>query len=219
MLGKPVSELLDLASGDAVVISILRAKHKRITPLPDAILRDGDILLIEGDHAALDRLVARAKLSVTGGREPSDEREAPVAIEGVIGAGSSLIGWSAEGFVLFDRFRVNLLAVSRQDVRLTERLSAVRLQLGDVVVLQGGPASLPAVLRDLGVLPLAERPVLLGSLRSGVVPVLILVAAMGSTATGASPVSVAFFAAAVAMLLFRVIPLREAYAAMDARSS
>jgi di/tricarboxylate transporter len=148
------------------------------------------------------------------GREPST-LEAPSAIEGVIGAGSSLIGWSAESLGLFDRFRLNLLAVSRRGTRLRERPSAVQLQLGDVVVLQGSPVSLPGVLRDLGVLPLVERSVLLGSLRSGVVPLLILAAAMGSTATGALPVSVAFFAAAVAMLLFRVVPLRNAYAAMD----
>jgi di/tricarboxylate transporter len=214
VLGKPLSELLDLASGEAVVTSIIR-KDRRIAPLPDVILRQGDVLLIEGDHAALDRMVARAKLSVTGGRRPSEELEAPVAIEGVIGADSSLIGWSAEALALFDRFRLNLLAVSRRGARLGQRPSAVRLQLGDVVVLQGGPASLPGVLRDLGVLPLAERPVLLGSLRSGLVPVLILIVAMFSTATGALPVPVAFFAAAVAMVLFRVIPLREAYAAMD----
>ena len=74
---------------------------------------------------------------------------------------------------------------------------------------------MPGALRDLGILPLAERTVLLGSLRSGLIPVLILVIAMGSTATGALPVSIAFFAAAVAMVLFRVIPLRDTYAAMD----
>jgi di/tricarboxylate transporter len=214
VLGKPLSELLALASDEAVVTSIIRGKKRRITPLPDAILREGDLLLIEGDHAALDRLVARAKLSVTGGREPGT-LEAPLAIEAVIGAGSSLIGWSAESLALFDRFRLNLLAVSRRGTRLRERPSAVQLQLGDVVVLQGSPASLPGVLRDLGVLPLAERPVLLGSLRNGVVPLLILATAMGSTATGALPVSIAFFSAAVAMLLFRVVPLRNAYAAMD----
>jgi di/tricarboxylate transporter len=215
VLGKPLSELLALASGEAVVTSIIRGKNRRITPLPDAVLREGDVLLIEGDHGALDRLVAQARLSVTGGRKPSEKAEAPMAIEGVIGADSSLIGWSAEGLGLFDRFGVNLLAVSRRGTRLRERLSSVALRLGDVVVLQGSPASLPSVLRDLGVLPLAERPILLGSLRSGIVPMLILVAAMGSTATGALPVSVAFFAAAVTMLLFRVVPLREAYAAMD----
>ncbi|HVL21404.1 MAG TPA: SLC13 family permease [Amaricoccus sp.] len=214
VLGRPVSELIEMAGGEAVVTSILRAKQRRITPLPDAILRVGDVLLIEGSHAALDRMVARARLSVTGGRK-SGEAEAPVAIEGVVAAGSSLIGWSAEGLALFDRFRINQLAVSRRGERIGERPSAVRLRLGDVVVLQGAPGRLPAILRDLGVLPLAERPVLLGSLRNGLVPVAILLVAMGATATGALPVSFAFFAAAVAMVVFRVIPTREVYAAID----
>jgi len=214
VLGRPVSELLAMAEGEAVVTSILRAKQHRIAPLPDAILRAGDVLLIEGSHAALDRMVARARLSVTGGRK-SGEAEAPVAVEGVVAGGSSLIGWSAEGLALFDRFRINLLAVSRRGERIGERPSAIRLRLGDVVVLQGAPGRLPSILRDLGVLPLAERPVLLGSLRNGLVPVVILLVAMGATATGALPVSIAFFAAAVAMVVFRVIPGREVYAAID----
>ena len=167
---RPLSKLIEFAGGDAVVTRILRGE-RRLAPLPDAVLREGDIVLIEGDHAALDRIVARAGLSVTGGREAPEERQAPIAIEGVVAANSSLIGWSAEGLALFDRFRINLLAVSRRGTRLGEKPSAVRLRLGDVLVLQGSPATLPDVLRDLGVMPLAERPVLLGSFRSGAVPV------------------------------------------------
>ncbi len=212
---RPVSELLEFAGGEAVVTSILRAKKRRIAPLPDVTLREGDILLIEGEHAALDRMVSRAKLSVTGGRESDAEAGAPVTVEAVIAADSSLIGWSAESLALFDRFRLNLLAVSRRGVHLRERPSEVRLRLGDVIVIQAGSAGLPANLRDLGILPLVERPVLLGSTRSAAIPALILAVAMGSTATGLLPVAVAFFTAAVAMLLFRVVPLRDAYSAMD----
>lgn len=213
--GKPVSDLLALAGGEAVVTSILRAR-RRIAPLPDVVLRPGDVLLIEGEHAALDRIASRGGVSVTGGRESEDgSGAAPVTVEGVVAADSSLIGWSAESLGLFDRFRLNLIAVSRRGERLRERPSAVRLRLGDVLVLQGGGGSLPSTLRDLGVMPLAERPVLLGSTRSVVVPVLILLAAMGATASGTVPVQIAFFAAAVAMLVLRVVPLREAYGAMD----
>jgi di/tricarboxylate transporter len=211
---RPLSELLELAGGDAVVTRILRGE-RRMAPLPDAVLRQGDVVLIEGDHAALDRIVARAGLSVTGGRETSEERQAPIAIEGVVAADSSLIGWSAARLGLFDRFRINLLAVSRRGTRLGEKPSEVRLQLGDVLVLQGSPATLPDVLHDLGVMPLAERPVLLGSFRNGAVPVLILVVAIGATATGTLPVAIAFFAAAVAILVFRGIPHSDPDAAMD----
>jgi di/tricarboxylate transporter len=56
---------------------------------------------------------------------------------------------------------------------------------------------------------------MLGSVRKGLVPVLILVAAIGSTATGFVPVAVAFFAAAALMVLFKVIPIREVYSALD----
>ncbi|OWK21063.1 hypothetical protein AJ88_21585 [Mesorhizobium amorphae CCBAU 01583] len=46
-------------------------------------------------------------------------------------------------------------------------------------------------------------------------PLLILLAAMGTTAFGVVTVPVAFFAAAVMMVLFKVIPIREIYASID----
>ena len=215
IVGKSVADLVKLGSGEAVVSSIIRARGLRITPFPDAVLREGDIVLIEGDPAALDRIVAQGKLSVTGDREDAGGEGGSTAIEAVIGANSSLIGWSAQRLALFDRFNVNLLAVSRKGERLKERLGAITLRLGDVIVLQGNPQALPEILREFGILPLAERSILLGSVRRGIVPILILAAAMGATAAGALPIPVAFFGAAVLMVLFRVIPVREIYAAVD----
>src|SRR3546814_6677085 len=66
----------------------------------------------------------------------------------------------------------------------------------DVVVLQGVLEFLPEHLRELGCLPLAERPLGLGSVRQRVLPVAILALAMGLTAFGLIPVAVAFFGAA-----------------------
>ena len=157
--------------------------------MPDAVLREGDILLIEGDHAALDRIgrPGEAQRHRTGANWRGRQEARGCAIEAVIGEHSSLIGWSAQRLALFDRFDINLLAVSRKGQRLTERLGTITLRLGDVIVLQGNPDALPELLRDLGLLPLAERPILLGSVRRGLVPVLILLAAMGATALGRRP--------------------------------
>lgn len=215
VLGKTVADLLKLGGGDALVSSILRSGNVKITPLPDATLREGDVVLIEGDPDALDRMVAQAKLSVSGERRGADEAKEMTAIEAVIGENSPLTGWSAERLALFDRFQVNLIAVSRKGERLTGRLGTLTLKLGDVVVLQGHPDIMADALRTLGALPLAARPILLGSVRRAIVPVLILAGAMGATAFGVLPVATAFFAAAVAMALFRVIPVRELYAAVD----
>jgi di/tricarboxylate transporter len=216
VVDKTVADLLKIAGGDTVITSILRSSNLRIAPLPDAVLRVGDIVLIEGDHEALDRLVAQAKLSLSGNRKVARGGSAEtIAIEAVVGENSSLIGWSAENLLLYDRFNVNLLAVSRKNERLDRKVGTVTLRLGDIVVLQGSEAWLPQFLRDFGLLPLAERSLLLGSVRRGIVPVLILFAAMGATALGVLPIPVAFFAAAVAMVLFRVIPIREIYTSVD----
>ena len=216
VVDKPVADLLKIAGGDTVITSIIRANNLRIAPLPDAVLRAGDILLIEGDHEALDRLVAQAKLSLSGNRKVAKGGGVEtIAIEAVVGETSSLIGWSAENLLLYDRFNVNLLAVSRKNERFDRKVGTIVLRLGDVVVLQGSEIALPQFLRDFGLLPLAERPLLLGSVRRGLVPVLILLAAMGATAFGFLPVPVAFFGAAVAMVLLRVVPIREIYSAVD----
>ena len=219
IVGKTVADLIKLSGGEAIVTSILRSRALRITPFPDAVLREGDTVLIEGDPAALDRMVAQAGMSVTGNRGKAGDKAGgqseSIAIEGVIGENSSLIGWSAERLALYDRFSINLIAMSRKGERMTERLGAAKLRLGDTVLLQGNRKALPGLLREFGVLPLAERPILLGDRRDWFVPIAILVLAMGATAFGVVPVSVAFFAAAVMMVLFKVIPVREIYSAMD----
>jgi di/tricarboxylate transporter len=213
---QPVSELLKLAHGNAKVVSILRARTIPIAPLPDALLKEDDILLLEGDPEGLDRVVAQGKLSIARDRnETGNEKEERGVVEAVIGGNSSLIGWSAQELALYDRFDINLVAVSRKGERITQRLGQVVLRLGDVILLHGDLTKMPALLRDLNVLPLAERTLLLGNVRRGIIPIAILAAAMLATATGTVPVAAAFFAAAVAMVLTGALPARQAYSALD----
>ena len=83
------------------------------------------------------------------------------------------------------------------------------------MILQGPLERLPRQLGELGCLPLAERPLRLGSVRQGLVPLGILLAAMIVTATGLVPVAIAFFGAAVLVMLSGALPPREAYDHVD----
>jgi di/tricarboxylate transporter len=116
---------------------------------------------------------------------------------------------------LFERYSVNLLAVSREGERVAERMKTLKLRPGDVVVLQGPGGRMPDILGDLRLLPLAERDIRLGAKRRSVLPLVILLAAMGLVAFEVLPVAIAFFGAAVAMVLTSSLPLRDAYDSLD----
>lgn len=210
--GKALRELLSPAPGEVIATAILRG-HSRISPFPDIVLQTQDTILLEGPSEALDRVVSQSALTLSGKKIGSSNEI--TAIEAVVGPTSPLKGLSARDVSLFNTYGINLLAVSRKGKRIKERLAEVMLTTGDVVVLQGNRKALPAVLKELGCLPLAEREILLGTTRNMLTPVLILIAAMGSTALGLAPVAVAFFAAAIAMVIFRVIPLNDLYQSVE----
>jgi di/tricarboxylate transporter len=218
MVGKTVSDLQDLAGGEGKVVAILEPDDSRVVPLPDAKLNVGDTVILEGDPHALERIVATGKLTLESGhRKPAagDPQQEVSSIEAVIGARSPLIGMSAQGSALFERFGVNLLAVSRTGERLTERLGTITLQLGDVIVLQGSLRDLPDRLRALECLPLAERTLHLGRARQALLPIVILIAAMATTALGILPVPIVFFGAAVLMVLAGGLSLRQLYQTIE----
>ncbi len=213
MVQKTVSDLQKLGSGRAMVMSIIGGDNKRRVPFPDAKLREGDRLIIEGEPQALDAVVERGGLTLS---ERGHGRHADVvAIEAIIGPNSDLIATTASDFALFERTGLNLLAVSRRDRRFNERLGHIRLEAGDIVLLQGNRDAIGEQLRALDCLPLAERNLQLGAVRNRLLPLGILAVAMLVTAIGALPVPVAFFAAAVIMVATRTLPLRDIYGQLD----
>ena len=213
-----IAKLDRLAGGDVTVLALLRDGERRPQPHPNTKLRPGDVLLLEGDHQALDALIARLKLKLTRSDRPitmETPTEEVRVVEAVLGPESLLIGRSARQVDLHGEYGVNLLAVSRAGYRITTALNTVRLRSGDVVVLQGAERSLPGVLKTLGVLPLAEREVRLGSIRWALAPAVILAGAMILVALKVAPVAIAFFGAAALMVAIGAIRMREAYSALD----
>jgi di/tricarboxylate transporter len=82
------------------------------------------------------------------------------------------------------------------------------------VVLRGNLAAMPETLGELHCLPLAERDLRIGR-KASLVPILVLGAAMGLVAFNVVPVAIAFFGAAIVLLLVRSLTLSEAYDAID----
>lgn len=214
VVGQTVADLHKLANGEVKVAAIIRNETKSSSPLPDAMLRENDLLMLEGEPDALESTVARAGLKLSREHRLPEIEEATDeigVIEAIVGPNSSLAGHSAERIGLYERFQVNLIAVSRSGERFKERLRTITLQPGDVIVLQGNLKKLPDTLQQLGCLPLAEREIRLGNPRRSLLPIAILGATMVLVAFNVLPVAIAFFGAGVFLVLFGALTLREAY--------
>ncbi len=213
---KPLRELIRQGDGGVIASTILRGP-RRISPFPDVKLKSGDTIMLEGSPEGLDRLVSQAKLTLSG-KPLTDRGEKAVdlvGMEAVVSTDSPLNGMSARELALSYTRGVNLIAVSRRGQRVSQRLSELTLQAGDVILLQGSRKNLPLVLQEFSLLPLAQREILLGVQRRAILPVLVLAAAMISAGSGLVPVSVAFFAAAFMMIVVGAIPLSEVYKSID----
>jgi di/tricarboxylate transporter len=218
LAGKTVEDLETLGNGDVTVAAIIREKFRRYVPSGNWTLYEDDILVLESDPHALQKLIERTGLELVGDKETAAEPEAGhdlLSVEAVVTSASPMVGRSLADLRLRQRYRVNVLALSRRSGRTRTRLRRVRFQPGDVIVLQGAEDALPETFAELGLLPLAERNVQLGVHRRAFVPVTVLALAMAAVALHLVPVTVGFFAAAVLLVLFRSISLRDVYTTIE----
>ena len=210
VIGRTVAELEAMAEGDVQVATVIRERFRRFPPRPNTVLREDDLLLLRGEPSDLDRLVGRANLHLAG----AAAGEAQV-IEGVITAESGLVGRTVAQTQLERRHELGVLAVSRSGKRIAQRLATVRLHAGDVIVLRSASPQMAERLGELRILPLAHRSISLGRDERSLWPIAILAVAMGLVAAHVLTVGVAFFLAAVAMLLMRTMTMHEAYETVE----
>ena len=215
--GRTVADLEEAGEGDVTVAAIIRENHRRYIPSGHWELYADDILVLECDTQALARIVQAAGLQLVAERELEGVESADELrlVEAVVSQRSLLIGQTVEDVCLRERYGVNLMALSRRGRPIRQRLRRIRFQFGDLVALQMRAADVPETLGTLGCLPLAERDLALGRPQKQRLAVLILGVTVALVATGVAPVAPAFFGAAVAMALFRVLSLKEAYDAIE----
>ena len=213
-VGRTVAELEAVAGGEAMVIGIIRERFRRYAPDVHWTLLADDVLVLQGDAPALQRLVRGAGLEPLG--TPEGERDADLLIvEGVVSRNSPLIGRSARQLDLRDRFDLSLIAISRRGEPVEQRLRRVMLGEGDLVLLQVPAARFPDALNEAGILPLAERRLQLGRRRPLWLPIVIVIATMAAAVSHLLPLPVAFLAGAVAMVVSGVLKLEDAYHAIE----
>jgi di/tricarboxylate transporter len=236
VVGKTVAELEKLGQDQVTVSALVRLDRHRYVVDAHWPIHAGDILQIQGEHEALERLADTAKLTLVAQKDDEEKekkdkkdkkekkstdadkpksRSDRAIMEAVVAEGSALIDRTLSRLRLRDRMGINLLAISRRGEQIQERLRGVKFRAGDVVVLEGDAETLPDALASMKLLPLAERKLMLGRERQALVPVGLLVVAMALAAFQIVPTTMAFFGAAVGVVAFGALSLKDAYEAIE----
>ena len=133
---------------DLTVLRIVRGEARYLVPRATTRLREGDVLLVEGERQNVLRVKEVAGISIRADVELSmpDLQTADIGlIEVILLPGSPLIGRMLKGLQFRDQYGVQVLAINHHGQTLTRKMSQIRLQMGDVLLLQGDRARIAAL--------------------------------------------------------------------------
>ena len=218
LVGEPVRKVEQLCDNEISVMAIYRGRRRMLAPAGVERLWRNDVLILEGDPAALEPLLDGSKLEQTGRKDFSDEdlkSDEIRLVEAVLMPNSPIEGRSMRGLRMHDRYGVNLLAVAREGMAPRASLGSIRFRTGDVLLLQGERNTLQQALSTMMCLPLADRGLRVPRQRPIHVPLAVFGAAIAATALGLVPVQIAFVTVVATLVLFGTLSLREVYESVE----
>jgi di/tricarboxylate transporter len=217
-IGQTVKDIDNIADSCDVRVAGLIQNEKRILRLSRTrIIEENDIIILKTGPKGLDEFAHKLGLEIKGGDyDKSLFSNADVALqEAVVSADSRIIGRKIGEIRLKSRSALNLLGVSRQGESINQALHKLVFHAGDILLLQGDNDSMTKSMDRLGLLPLAERGIAIGKRRHAWIAILLIAGAIGAAATGITGLTISLAIAALGMVLFNIIPLRDLYNTID----
>ena len=127
---------------DLVVLAIIREGQRHLEPPANTVLLAGDALLVEGSSEAILKIKNAAGIDIQADADFSDtdlqDDELRLA-EVVLLPRSPFIGRTPKSLKMRERYQVQVLAINRRTGVIHSKIANTRLQLGDVLLLQGNP--------------------------------------------------------------------------------
>ncbi|GAA5441246.1 SLC13 family permease [Deinococcus caeni] len=196
------------------VVAVRRGEQPtQYAPGPDFRVQEGDTLTVEGPTERI--LAGKSTLGVVSKSEqklPQDEAGAVRLVEAVVMPGSPLLGRTLREARFRERYGASVLALHRR-ARNVERLGRLRIQVGDVLMVQGGAERIDSLGEHLVVMgDLTERQ---RDLRRAPLALLLFGGAVLLGGLGVVPLAVAVVVAVALSLIFRLITPEEAYGSVE----
>jgi di/tricarboxylate transporter len=203
------------------VIRIIREKTLRLQAHARAVLRVGDVLLVQGSQEDILKVKDTGGMEIKADVKLSDpdllDSESALA-EAIVLPGSRLIGQTLKAYRFSERYDLQVLGINQRGVNVLKKMSLTAIKLGDVLLLQGRRERIAAldgehafhILGPLGcmeeVRPRRQRAVLAVS---------IFIAAIVLAAFNVTSLPVAVMLGALLVFATGCITPEEAYGAIE----
>ena len=218
LVSTSVGDLEQRCENDVTVLAIVRNNKRRLAPQSTEIILEQDVLIMEGESEALQPLFEDPDLVEVGSDvQQSDSLKSPDVrfIEVVVMPNSIIENESMRDVGMHERFGVNLLAVAREGRAPRALLKHVRFKVGDVLLLQGETGHLLELCSSLGCLAIKNRGIEMIAKRSTFLTPALFALGILIAALGIMPVQLAFMGVVGALVLLKLISLREVYNSIE----
>lgn len=224
LVGRSYHEVIGKTPG-LVPLMVIRGEETYPAPLianpRTQFIRAGDVLLLKGEPGAINLLIARDGVTLPAelgaALAGNGKGKSVTMVELVVNPNSPLIGRSLGGSDFSRKHGgASVIAVLRRDEHLRERVSEIRLRMGDTLLAVCDESRLDDLRNtdEFIMLEGVEQHVLRrdkAPLAVGILAAVVLLAAFE-----VQPMSFMALAGAVAMVLTGCLSLRAAYSAIDA---
>jgi di/tricarboxylate transporter len=208
---------------------VQRGEQAILPPFEDYTARPGDVLVVAATRKALARFLAEdpgllhpdleAGRSFPGDLTPGGrwQEGGQSLAEVMVAPASGMIGQTLPQVGFRYKTHCIVLGIQRRSRMIRQRITDIRLQSGDVLLIQGQPDDLNRLRRNRDVVLLEGSAEELPALDHAKRATIIFVAVVTLAASGALPIVVAALAGASAMVMVGVLNVRQAFRAVDAK--
>lgn len=217
LVGRTIHENQVGEEHDVTVVRLYRGPEKTWTALHEPLC-PGDVLLVRGGAQQVLAFKGVAGLELNAEFKLGDDTlqtDQVRLVQALVPPHSQVVGHTLKELDFRHRHGALVLGLLRHGENLRDKLNAIRLAVGDALLIQAPAESLEA-LRESGSLVLldaVEAPVL--RRRKAPLAAAILITVVVLAATGLLPIFVGGILGAIGLVLTRCLTLDEAYAAID----
>ncbi|WP_320008629.1 SLC13 family permease [Maridesulfovibrio sp.] len=226
LVGNPLSKAIELTSGAMSVSALERGEGKPIYLDPGVILQPGDHIVINDTPEQLkefERLLQGTLFPVgSTDREDSElllEAADQQIAEIVIFQGSPLNGTTLKSYHFAERSGMTTLAIHRSGKKLKrflDKISDIKLEVGDILLVQGAREKILELKKDTQVLVL-DSTIDLPYSQNAHLAMAIMLGIILTAAFGILPIAISASCGALFMILTKCITWRDATRALSAQ--